>query len=303
MRVQAGVRGWNKLTQINAAGAASPMIAAEPDIHAEAALMARQTRQIVTIARASAALSALAAFVLLGVSLWGATPALADRDSPEFHRGACEGAYPGWLRGVVDGYNGLAQSPVVDATVILIKAHTPTSLTSDDERLGYGDGLMEGFKLGVGYGVELGKAARGPEHNASAMEQSTGQLHAYVQNHCGELIAPLDWDTTLMNPAGTTTVTSLNEAHLAMTLAATANQAAIGAEKMATGAREAEAKGDQAEATKFREAAQFDAQTATTFAQLAQSHAAAGREEAVQAIMDAQAAAEKARKAADNAGG
>ena len=62
-------------------------------------------------------------------------------------------------------------------------------------------------------------------------------------------------------------------------------------------------KGDQAAAIEFRASAQVSARLAANFAQMARSHAATGREEAVQAIIDAEAAADRARKAAESAGG
>ena len=239
----------------------------------------------------------------LCVSMGAATVARADRDSPQFHRGACEGAYPGWLRGVVDGYNGLAASPVADATSVLVKVPLPDVLTSADEKTGYGDGLMEGFKLGVAYGVELGRAARTPDSSTSVMNRSTEGLGAYIALHCGALIAPLDWDTTMMNQAGTSTITSLNEAQIVMSLAASANQISISTENLARCAREAETKGDKLAALKCRAGAQSSAQIVADFADTAQAHAAAAREEAVQAIIDAQAAAERAKKAAEDTGG
>lgn len=245
----------------------------------------------------------LAAVVVLCMSLCGATAARADRDSPEFHRGACQGAYPGWLRGVVDGYNGLAASPVANATLVLTKVPLPLVLTTPDEKLGYGDGLTEGFKLGVDYGVELGRAARAPKSSTETMNRATEGLGAYITLHCGALIAALDWNTTIMNEAGTSTIASLNEAQIVMSLAASANQIAIGTENLAQCAREAEAKGDKPAAMKCRAEAQSSAQIAAGFADMAQARAAAGLEEATQAIMDAQAAAERAKKSAEDAGG
>lgn len=252
---------------------------------------------------AKASLSAFAIIVALCMSIWGASPALADRDTTKFHSGACKGAYPGWLRGVVDGYNDLSKSPVENPSSLLLKVPTPEALSRGDERLGFGDGLQEGFKLGVGYGVELGKAARTRDNVSQKMADLTAQFQAYMQTHCIEPAAALNWDTTFMNDRGTSTVSSLNEAQLAMHLAATANQMAIQAENMARDAKEAEAKGDQPVAMALRAAAQSSAQTAAGFAQMAKSHAATGREEAVQAIMDAQAAADRAREAADSIGG
>jgi hypothetical protein len=267
--------------------------------------MTRQVKQRVRVTRGTSAVAPLSAFaaIALCASIWGASEALADQNTPQFHRGACQGAYPGWLRGVVDGYNGLSTSPVADSSSVLQKVPTPKVLQSGDERLGYGDGLKEGFKLGVDFGVELAKAARTPDSDSLRMDRATAQLHAYTKRHCGDLVAALDWNTTFMNAAETSTVASLNEAQVAMGLASNANQAALGAEEMARGAREAEAKGDQLAALKFRAAAQVSAQLAANLAQMARSHAVTGREEAVQAIIDAEAAADRARKAAESAGG
>ena len=253
--------------------------------------------------RAALPLSAVAAIALC-TGIWGATQALADdQRTPEFHRGACKGAYPGWLRGVADGYNGLSTSPVTDPSIVLPRVPTPESLKPGDERLGWGDGMKAGYKAGVDFGVELGRAARTPQSYPPKMEQATEQLHAYVQTHCAGRVAALDWETTFMNKRGSSTVASLNEAQVAMGLASNANQAALGAEELARGAREAEAKGDQLVALKFRAAAQVSAQLAGNLAEMARSHAATGQEEAVQAIIDAQAAAERGRKAAESAGG
>lgn len=256
--------------------------------------MIRQVKQVTLLASAAIALSA---------SLWPATDAAADQDTPQFHRGACQGAYPGWLRGVADGYNDLASRPVKDASGVLQKVPTPAVPAPGDERLGFGDGLQAGFKLGVEFGVELAKAARTADSDSLRMDKATAQLGTYIKRHCGELVATLDWETTFMNAAGTSTVASLNEAQVAMSMAAHANQAAIGAEKLVRGAQEAEAKGDRLAAIRFRAAAQASAQLATNFAGMARSHAATGREEAVQAIIDAQAAADRARKAVEGAGG
>ena len=96
---------------------------------------------------------------------------------------------------------------------------------------------------------------------------------------------------------------SLNEAQLAMSLAASANQIAIGTENLARCAREAEAKGDRAAALKCRAEAKASARLAAGLADMAKSHEAAGRSEAAIAVRDAKDAAEKARKAADDAGG
>ncbi len=264
--------------------------------------MARRIERTATIIRGVGAAS-LAAAAVLCASLLGTTVAFADRDSPQFHRGACEGSYPGWLRGVVDGYHDLSPSAVKDPSIVLQMVPTPEELTSADERLGYGEGLKEGFRLGVSYGVELGRAARTAESDAEAMGQMTARFQAFVQEHCGDLLAALDWDRTFMNTDERSTVATLNEAQLAMHLAATANQLAISAEKMAQEAQEAQAKGDLPAALKFRATVQSSAQMSASFAQMARSHAAAGREEAVQAIIDAEAAAERAKKAVDGAGG
>lgn len=241
--------------------------------------------------------------IALGAFAWSAGAALADRDSPAFHRGACQGAYPGWLRGVVDGYNGSATSPVENKTLILLSIPTPEVLRPGDERLGWGDGLEVGHKLGVAYGVELGKAARTPKSSTETMDQSATALGNYIQFHCGALIAPLDWDTTVMDDRGTTTIASLNEAQLTMSLAASANQIAISTEDLARCAREAEAKGDWPAAFKCRAEAKASARIVVSFADMARSHEAAGRAEAAVAVRDAQDAAEKARKAADDTGG
>ncbi|MBB6179615.1 hypothetical protein [Pseudorhizobium flavum] len=234
----------------------------------------------------------------------GDVPAvLADRDSPQYHRGACEGAYPGWLRGLVDGYNGVADASATGGSVSLAAAPVPDSITSADERQGYKEGLQAGFAYGVAYGVQLGKSARTDETDANIMNRATEGLSVYIQSHCGALIPYIDWDRTFLNASGTATATSLTAAQLAMHNAATANQLAVGAEASAQEARDAEAKGDHPVALANRLAAQSAAQMAAGFADMARSQAAAGREEAVQAIIDAQAAAERARKAADSAGG
>jgi hypothetical protein len=64
-----------------------------------------------------------------------------------------------------DGYHDLSAGPEENPTTIRQRVPTPEGLTSADERLGYGDGLEAGFKLGVAYGVELGKAARMTDTN------------------------------------------------------------------------------------------------------------------------------------------
>lgn len=267
--------------------------------------MTRQVRPVVRGIRRISAAAPLSAFaaIALCTSIWGASEALADQRSSEFHRGACEGAYPGWLRGLVDGYNELSTSPVTDPSIVLPRVPTPKSLKPGDERLGWGDGLKTGFKAGVDFGAELGRSARTPNSDPPKMAQATAQFDAYLQIHCGDLVAALDWETTFMNQAGTSTVASLNEAQVAMGLAQQANQAALAAEEMARGAQQAEAKGDHPAALQFRRAAQVSAEVAANLAQMARGHAAAGREEAVQAIIDAQAAAGRAKKAAEGAGG
>ena len=264
-----------------------------------------QAKQIVRVFRRISAALPLSAFaaIALGASMWGAVDALADQDSSDFHRGACEGAYPGWLRGLVDGYNELATSPVTDASSVLPRIPTPKSLKPGDERLGWGDGLKTGYTAGVNFGAELGRSARTPNSDPPKMAQAMAQFDAYLKIHCGDLVAALDWETTFMNQRESSTVASLNEAQVAMGNAQQANQAALAAEEMARGAREAEAKGDHPAASQFRRAAQVSAEVAANLAQMARSHAAAGREEAVQAIIDADAAAERARKAAESAGG
>lgn len=253
-------------------------------------------------------LSAL--LLALGAFVGSAGDALADKTKAELEaeaaahraRGACQGAYPGWLRGVVAGYTGSVASPVGNASFVLEFVPTPEVLQTPDERLGWGDGLQEGFKAGVAYGVELGKAARTPNSNVETMNRATEQLHAYIAAQCGGLIAALDWDTTMMNRNRTLTIASLNESQLAMSLAATANQLAVGTENLARCAREAEAKGDRAAAMRCRAEAQSSAHLTASFTAMAKSHAAQ-REEAVQAVIDAEAAAEKARKAAADTGG
>lgn len=264
--------------------------------------MTRQIERKVTIIRGVGAAS-LAAVAVLCASLLGTTVAFADRDSPQFHRGACEGSYPGWLRGVVDGYHDLSLSAVKDPSIVLQMVPTPEELTSADERLGYGEGLKEGFKLGVSYGVELGRAARTSEPDLETMQQYATQLTAFAKTHCGELVAALNWETTFMNATRTSTLAGLHEAFLAMSLAATANQQAVETEKLVRDGQEAEAKGEHETAAKYRETAQFTAQMAADLAQMARSHASAGREEAVQAIIDAEAAAERAKKVVDSVGG
>ncbi len=265
------------------------------------------TRQGERMVRCTGRSSATARAVELAAILAGCmnigwtSVALADRDTPQFQRGACQGAYPGWLRGVVDGYHGLSTSPVADPSSVLKRVPTPETLHPGEERLGFGDGLMFGFKAGVAYGSELGRAARTPDSDDAKMLQSSAQLQAYMQTHCGDLVTALDWDTTAMNETGTSTIASLNEAQAAMHLAVSANQEAVVAERLARGAREADQKGDRAGASKFRESAEFAARMFEDFAAATRSQAALGREEAVQAITDAEQAAERAKKAAASA--
>jgi len=257
------------------------------------------------IGATSAARSLFAFSVILALALspCGAIDAFADDDIAMRLSGACKGSYPGWLRGVVDGYNELTNSPVENPTLVLKRIPTPEQLSVGAERLGFGDGLQAGFKLGVAYGVELRKSARTRDDVSQQMAELTAQFQAYVQEHCTGPGVSLNWETTFMSHRGTSTVTSLNEVQLAMHLAATTNQLAIQAENMAQEAKEAEARGDHSVIQAFRAAAQSSAQTAANFAQMAKSHAATGREEAVQAIIDAQAAADRAKKAADSIGG
>lgn len=267
--------------------------------------MRRVAPMVYLIGATNAARSLFACLVILAFALspCGTIDAFADDETAMRLSGACQGSYPGWLRGVVDGYNELTSSPVENPTLVLKRIPTPEQLSVSDARLGFGDGLQAGFKLGVAYGVELRKAARTRDDVSQKMADLTAQFQAYIQTHCIEPAAALNWDTTFMNDRGTSTVSSLNEAQLAMHLAATANQMAIQAENMAREAKEAEAKGDQPVVMALRAAAQSSAQTAEGFARMAKSHAATGREEAVQAIIDAQAAADRARKAADSIGG
>ncbi|WP_416796502.1 hypothetical protein [Ciceribacter azotifigens] len=263
--------------------------------------MTRQSERAATIIRGMGTAS-LGAIVLLCASIVGTAVALADRDSPQFHRGACEGSYPGWLRGVVDGYHDLSLNAVNDPSIVLRVVPTPEELTSADERLGYGEGLQEGFRLGVSYGAEMGKAARASEPDLETMQQYATKFSAFAKLHCGDLIPALNWDTTFMNTARTATLAGLHEALLAMVQAVGTNQQAAATEKLIRQGQEAEARGEHETAARYRETAQYTAQMAAELAQLARSHAAAGREEAVQAIIDAEAAAERAKKALDGAG-
>jgi hypothetical protein len=254
-----------------------------------------------------ARLSAFAAIALC-MGFFAALPAAGDplaekKRIAKVHRGACLGAYPGWLRGVVDGYNGLAANPVQAPSIVLPIVPVPKAVEPGPESLGFGNGLKAGYSAGVPFGVELARAARTPDSDSAAMDRATAAFDAYVKAHCGDLVAALDWETTFMNQRESATVASLNAAKDAMVSAMQANLAAIGAEKLARGAREAEARGDPAAASAFWNAARFSAQTAADFAETARSHAATGLEEAVQAIIDAKAAADRARKAVEGTGG
>lgn len=241
--------------------------------------------------------------VSIGAMIVHAAPLVADEGSPQFNRGACEGTYPGWLRGMVDGYHDLAGNSVDDPRIVIEKVPMPEWITSEDEDLGYQVGLMAGYTLGIAYGVELGKGAREAEYHSEKMVQLTEAFQNHVQEYCGDLTAAVDWNATFMNHAKTSTVTSLNEAQIAMHFAVSANQMAISAENMVSYAREAQAKGDLSAVQAFRDAALLHARTAADFARLAEGQAAGGREEAVQPIMDAQSAAERAKKAADSIDG
>src|SRR3569623_490186 len=211
------------------------MPAAPAGAHDRVSTMRRST--IMTQQRQTAPRAALALTILLALGIFAGSAghAVADKTKAELEaeaaahraRGACQGAYPGWLRGVVAGYTGWVAGPVQDASFILKFVPTPEVLETPDEKLGWGDGLQEGFKAGAAYGAELGKAARTPNSSTEIMNRATEQLHAFITNQCGGLSAPLDWDTTMMNTNRTLTITSLNESQLAMHLAATVNQIAI----------------------------------------------------------------------------
>ncbi|MCW5693329.1 MAG: hypothetical protein KIT48_13300 [Pseudolabrys sp.] len=263
------------------------------------------TQQRQTAPRAALALTLLLA---LGMFAGSASDALADKTEAELKaelrraRGACQGAYPGWLRGIVDAYTGLVAGPVLDVSFVLKKVPTPEALKTPDERLGWGDGLQAGYKAGLDYGMELGKAARTPTFKIEAMNEASERLNAYTTAQCGAMIPELDWDTTMMNTNRTLTLTSLTLAYFAMERAANANEFAVGAENAARCAREAEAKGDQTGAQNCRAEARKLAESTVDFAEMAKGFAGQ-REEAVQAVVDAEAAVEKARKAADDAGG
>ena len=157
---------------------------------------------------------------------------------------------------------------------------TTESLKAGDERLGWGDGLRGGYKAGVDFGVELGRAARTPNFS----RRSTWIRRRNSSTPTGNSIAPAGlrlWSgkvTILMDQKRTSTVASLNEAQVAMGLASNANQAALGAEEMARGARVFLMKGDKLAAIKFRAAAQVSAELAGNLAGMAKSHAATGRD-------------------------
>lgn len=265
------------------------------------------TQRLQTTRRAVIAPTILLA---LGVFAGSAGNAVADKTKAELEaeaaahraRGACQGAYPGYIRGIVDAYTGLVAGPILDVSFVLKNVPTPEALKTPDERLGWGDGLQEGYKAGLDYGMELGKAARSPTFKIEAMNEATERLHAYTMAQCGDMIPELDWDTTMMNPNRTLTLTSLTLAYFAMERAANANEFAVGAENAARCAREAEAKGDQAGAQNCRAEARKLAESTVDFAEMAKGFAGQ-REEAVQAVADAEAAVEKAKKAADDAGG
>ncbi|MDE3175688.1 MAG: hypothetical protein KGM15_06195 [Pseudomonadota bacterium] len=240
--------------------------------------------------------AACSAVMAVAACLCGAAAAAADPDTPAFHRGACEGAYPGYLRGVVDGYNELSQRRM-DAIP------NPAALAAGDETLGYRAALWAGYGIGLSYGMALAKAARGDgEIPRDEMMQPGLRLNDYLAKHCGVAPAGLEPGAVPLNQTGAATAATLNEAQIAMSIAYWANQSALVAEKMARGAREAEAKGDKDLFLKFRDAARTSAQQAANFAQQARAYSRTGKEEAVPAINDAQAAAERARKAADSLG-
>lgn len=240
--------------------------------------------------------------IALGFTPFTADDAFADENSPERRIGACTGAYPGWLRGVVDGYYDVRRSPVEDASLILPLIPSPEWLSKGDQRLGFGDGLQEGFKLGVAYGVELANAARTPNPPTDKLAELTAQFQSYVQAHCTEPATGHDW-SEITSAQGTWTLTSLNEAQIAMHFASSANQMAIAAENAARYAQDAKARGDWSALRAFQDAARLHSQTAEEFARLAEGQLAKGREEAIQPIIDAQKAAERARKAADSIDG
>lgn len=261
----------------------------------------RQTNPIAYVVEATGrSLVAFLVILAFWLSPYRTVDAFADDDTAMRLNGACKGSYPGWLRGVVDGYNNLTSSPVENPTLVLERVPTPEALSKGAERLGFGDGLKDGFSLGVAYGTELARAARTRDDVSQQMAEITARYQAYVREHCsGPGTTTLDWDTTFMNNRGTSTVTSLNEAQIAMHHAAIANQMANAAEDAARDAQEAQARGDQAVFQALRDTARLQARTAEDFAKLAKGQAAAGLEEATQAIIDAQSSAERARKAAE----
>lgn len=269
--------------------------------------MARQLGRVAVFFRAAgsrATLLGCAALLALGAGFTGASPALADPEAEagRFNRGACAGSYPGWLRGVVDGYN---ESRTTDPQIVQAKTPIPATILTDAEKLGFKVGLMGGFVLGLQYGEELGRGARSPEAEADAnrMGASTGQFQAQMTEYCAGLAVGLDWETALMDEAGTATVASLQEAQVAMHFAHTTNQHAACAQSAARSALTAEAKGEHAEAAAWRELVTRCAQWAADFAQMARGRAPAGRDEALRALSDVEAAMERAREAVASAGG
>jgi len=233
----------------------------------------------------------------------GAVLALSDPyDAGRFNRGACAAAYPGWVRGLADGYN---EARITDPQIVLVKIPLPATMKTDAEEVGYRVGLMAGFVLGLQYGEELGRGARTPDAEAdfNKMADATRQLDNHAKKFCGDQEAGLDWETTLMDEAGTATVASLHEAQLAMHFALTTNQEAAGTVRAARAALQADAKGDHAEADAWRATMKETLRWAEDFAQMTRGRAAAGRDEALRALSDADFAAGRARKAAEEAGG
>ncbi|UIJ72684.1 hypothetical protein [Aurantimonas sp. HBX-1] len=269
--------------------------------------MARESERAAVFPGATAARTIRAGLPILlafCAAIAGASVAIADQhDTQRFNRGACAAAYPGWVRGLVDAYN---EAAIQDPEFVLTKVPVPASYKATPaEELGYRVGLMAGHVLGLQYGEELGRGARTPDAEADfeKMADSTRKLEQHVKQYCGDLAAGLDWETTQMDEAGTATVASLHEAQLAMHLALTTNQEAAGAERAARGVREAEAKGEHAEADAWREVARTTAGWSEDFAKMTKGRAAAGRDEALRALSDATAAADRARKAVEDAGG
>ena len=262
------------------------------DIDSEAGMRDQSERGTKAIARkgAAALLSALVAAIALSP---GMALAKVDRKSRAYHRAACAASYPGWLRGIVDGYNGLSNAMYIPI---------PDALTTDKESAGFTEGLINTFELGTAFGKALSEYARTPQRNTTAMNRKSEQFGAYRKTHCRGPDLALDWDTLVMSRNETSTATSVREAYFAMQSAANTNQAALSAEEAARDAREAKAKGDHESAALSRESARFSARMAADFLEAAQNHAAASRADALLALMDAQAAAEKAKKAADSAG-